>query len=162
MIIEKSGIRGRYTLELLDADTGDVIQQIELDNLLTDLPRSRYLKQLAGQTTGHNIGDLAIRYMAFGDGTTPAAIGNTKLDNERYRQQITAKTLSADRLTSTVSVSPYQTGANFRIREIGIFCGAGATPAKDSGLLLSRVIVDIDKNSNTILNVIRQDIVELA
>ncbi|MDI9498234.1 MAG: hypothetical protein QM270_07100 [Bacillota bacterium] len=161
ILIEPQAWAGRYEIELLDADTLELIERWELENLLMDMPRQRYLRQLAGQLNGLQINDLTVRYLAIGDGTSAPAITQTKLDNERYRQQVTAKTLSTDRLTTMVSISPFQTAANFRIREIAIFCGGAATMAKDSGLMLSRALVDIEKNSNTILNIMRQDIVTL-
>ena len=99
--------------------------------------------------------------MAIGDGTTAVTTADAKLSNERYRQQVTAKTLQSDRLITMLSISPFVSHANFRIREIGVFCGAGANQTKDTGFLLARVLVDIDKNSNTILNITRQDIVTI-
>ncbi len=151
--------KGVITYELLDAATGAVLKRETINNLLTNFARMRYLKLLAGQTSGLHLSDLKIRYMAFGDGTTAPTHSDTKLVHERYRQQITAKNLLSDRLRTMVSVSPYIAASNFHIREIGIFCGSGATSVKDSGFLLARVIVDIEKNSNVVLNVTRHDIV---
>ncbi len=153
--------KGVFEYELLDAATGEVLKRETVNNLLTNFARTRYLKLLAGHTSGLKIDDLKIRYMAFGDGTAAAAHSDTKLAHERYRQQITAKTRLSDRLRTMVSVSPYISASNFRIREIGVFCGSGATGAKDSGFLLARVNVDIEKTSNVVLNVTRYDIVTI-
>lgn len=161
MLLDNLGHQGLFNLQLLDAETKEVIQEIDITNQIMQFARNRYLRMLSGQTSGVSVNDLAIRYMAIGDGTTPVATSNTKLANERYRQQVTAKTLQADRVISMLSISPFVTSANFRIREIGVFCGSGASQSKDSGFLLARVLVDIDKNSNTILNITRQDIVTI-
>lgn len=161
MLLDNLGHQGLFKLELLDAETEEVIQEVDITNQIMQFARNRYLRMLAGQTSGLNIADLGIRYMAIGDGTAAVTTGDTKLANERYRQQVTAKTLQTDRLISMLSISPFVAHANFRIREVGVFCGAGANQTKDTGFLLARVLVDIDKNSNTILNITRQDIVTI-
>ncbi len=151
--------KGSFLIELLQ--DGKVIYSKQVDNLLMNYLRDNYLKLLAGQTNDLDLESLKIKYMAFGDGTTSPTRTDTKLANERYRQQITARSIQTDRLKTTVSVSPFIEASNFNIKEIGIFCGSTATTTKDSGYLLSRVLVDIDKNSNVTLNVTRYDILTI-
>lgn len=161
MNIEAFKHDGFFRLELLDKDTLMLIQSVEQHNMLMEFVRSRYLKSLAGQFSGLAIDDLNIRYVAIGDGTAAVTRSDVKLANERYRQQVTNKSLQADKLVTMVSISPFVTAANFRIREVGIFAGAAASQTRDSGRLISRVLVDIDKNSNTILNVTRTDLITI-
>ncbi len=155
------GIRhkGSFLIELLQNDK--VIYSKKIDNLLMNCLRDNYLKLLAGKTNDLDVEALKVKYMAFGDGTTPPNRTDKKLANERYRQQITARSIQTDRLKTTVSVSPYIEDSNFNIKEIGVFCGSTATTEKDSGYLISRVLVDIDKNSNVTLNVTRYDILTI-
>lgn len=152
---------GIMHFQLLDAETLELVFDVEQHNMLMSYVRSRYLKGLAGQFGGLAIDDMNIRYIAFGDGTAEPTQADVKLANERYRQQVTSKSLQADRLVTMVSVSPFVTAANFRIREVGIFSGSGASQTRNSGTLISRILVDIDKNSNTILNVHRTDLITI-
>ncbi len=151
---ESIGIKGKFIIERLTIN-GKLIDVKEVDNMIMQYVRTSYLKMLSGGAV--KASDIKIRYMAFGDGTTPVTINDTKLANERYRQQITAKSLQDTELITTVSVSPFVNDSNFNIKEIGVFGGDDATNEANSGNLLARVLVDIDKNSNVILNVTRID-----
>ncbi len=151
---ESINFKGKFIIEKLNI-LGELIDVEEVDNLIMQYVRSAHLKMLAGRNI--KASDIKIRYMAFGDGTTAVTMNDTKLANERYRQQITAKSMTDTELITTVSVGPFISDANFNIKEIGVFGGNNASSAKDSGNLLARVLVDIDKNSNVILNVTRID-----
>lgn len=153
---EDFSLRGCYMLTAHDAKTGRLLKAWRLDNQLTAINRDIRTQMLMGTYAGAG-NELTIKYFAFGDGSTPAAVTDTALENERLRKQVTQLTQpSANTVQSIVSLGSGE--ANFVIREIGVFCGPNATDAAGSGTLLSRVIVNVDKNSNIILNVVRSDI----
>ena len=147
--------RGEYLIELLDADTGQVLARHNLKNQLTEISRTIRTQMLTGTYTGDKKA-LEIKYFAFGSSSTPASVNDTQLGAETYRKQITQLSQpSAGVVRSVVSLGSAE--ANGSIKEIGVFCGPTATGSANTGTLLSRVIVDISKNSNMIVNVIRTD-----
>ena len=147
---------GRFTITAVDAHTGRVVWKKELKNLLTQISQTVRQQQLMGTYTGP-LNQLQIQYFAFGTGTTAPAVTDTQLENEQFRKQVTQ--ISAQGTGNVYSVlSLGSTEANFVIREIGVFCSPDATASANTGVLLSRVAVNIDKNSNLVLNVARTDI----
>ncbi|MDL2293215.1 phage tail protein [Ruminococcaceae bacterium OttesenSCG-928-D13] len=129
-------------------------------NQLTKINIDIRTDMLQGVATGYAWDDLAIRYFAFGDGTAPAAMSDTRLANERFRKPITQMQKPNDTTIQSI-VNLLTEEANFNIREIGVFCSSSATADADTGILLSRVNVNIDKNDSIVLNVIRQDVIRI-
>lgn len=153
---DKYRCQGFYRVEAIDLTTGKVVWAKEFRNLLTAVSQKARTSALMGSPE-YTMSDLQIRYFAFGDGTTPPTIDDTRLANELSRRPLTKQTLSsASTVESVCSIPPSE--SNFDIKEIGIFCGTSATSSPNTGLLLSRVVVDIPKNTNTVLNVIRRDV----
>lgn len=156
--IEGTMSTGRYIIRAFDAETKQICGIWQYENTLTNINRDLRANMLMGvNTSGYTWDMLAIKYFAFGTGTTPSSSTDTKLVNEQFRKPVT-QTVKQDASTVQTIVSLLAEESNFLIREIGVFCGPTATATKDSGRLLSRVNVSIDKNSNLVINVIRQDI----
>ena len=155
---ENFELKGRYTIQACNAETGKIIKTWVVNNQLTAINQNLRTAMLLGSTSPvYEEGMFQIKYFAFGTGTTQASPNDTQLENEEFRKQITKiAQLSSGVVQSLVSVSPGE--SNFIIKEIGVFCGPSATSEPNTGLLLSRVNVDIEKNTNIVLNVIRQDI----
>ena len=155
---ENIKLKGRYRVEARDAKTGKLIKAWAFDNQLTAINQNLRVAMLTGASTpAYTEGMFHIKYFAFGTGTTPASVNDTQLESEQFRKQITQITQPSTGVVQSV-VSLTTGEANFNIREIGVFCGADATNTANSGLLLSRVNVDIEKNTNIVLNIVRQDI----
>ena len=151
-------MRGHYHIEARSL-CGRLLHVWEIDNMLTDINRSIRTQMLLGTYSGR-FDDLHIRYFAFGAGTTPTDITDTRLEAEIFRKQVTQITTpSAGIVRSVVSLGSLE--ANTTIREIGVFCGSGATDAADSGIMISRTLVNIEKNSNIVLNIVRTDTCEI-
>lgn len=147
---EKVGLRGTWTIEI--RVDGKVIKMFEIDNQLTNLYRNSIKNQLYG-----NIYDsLEIKYLAVGTGTDPATAEDTELQDEMFRIIPTYQSI-ADDYVQTIWVVPPQIG-NFTYREIGVYCG-NATAEADSGMLLSRINVNIEKTSSMEITFIRRDYV---
>jgi hypothetical protein len=152
-------LHGEYIIEARDALTGKLIRRYRLNNMLMAINRTIRVQMLQGTYAGA-ITDLDIKYFALGTGTTGAADTQTQLVTESFRKIFTKKTLITPSTLQTVcSVGAGE--ANFTIKEIGIFCGSGATASANSGIMLSRVNVDIVKNANIVLNITRNDVITI-
>ena len=147
---------GSYLIELFDSQTNQLIKRVRIKNQLTTINQTVRDQMLMGTYTGAT-NALQIQYFALGTGTTPASATDTQLANEVTRKQLTQLYLDSPGQVSSI-VSFGSTEANFVIQEIGVFGGPDATSQANSGTLLARANVYIDKNSNIILNIQRSDI----
>lgn len=159
-IKEKAGFRGEYEIEIIDTATCEREIQ-KLDNALMNINRDIHLAMLLGVTTGFNFDDLNIRYFAFGTDPTAAAPTQTQLVSEQFRKQVTTKERPAGQNYVESVVSLGSPDANFHIREIGVFAGGSASTSANSGNMISRIVVDIEKFENKIINIIRRDIITI-
>ena len=149
-------MRGCYTIKALDAKTGDVLRVWSLKNQLTSINQTTRTQMLLGTYNGA-LDALQIKYFAFGTDGTAATVEDTSLKAEVYRKQITQITQpNASTIQSVVSLGSME--CNYDIKEIGVFAGPDATSTPGSGTLMSRVVVNIEKNTNIVLNIVRSDI----
>jgi hypothetical protein len=158
-ISEKSKMKGSYLIEARDAKTNALLNAWRFDNQLTTINQTIRTQMLLGTYTG-SLTALQIKYFALGTGTAAVSPSNTALGSEQYRKQITQITNPSTGVVQSVC-SFGATEANFTITEIGVFCGPSAGSTSGSGTMLSRVLVNITKNSNIILNIIRTDTVTI-
>lgn len=149
-------LEGFFDIEIFR--DGKLAERIHLKNLLTTVSQTARVQQLLGTYNG-GADALEIKYFAFGDDTTPPAVSDVTLGNELFRKQITTITASGGNVQSIVNLGSAE--ANFTIREIGVFCGSLATATANSGTLLARVAVNIPKNSNITMNIVRTDVCTL-
>ena len=154
--MDKISLQGNWTIEARSADNGEILWQKHIKNQLTAINQSIRTQMLLGTWTGA-ADAMQIKYFAFGDGAEPASKSDTTLQNERFRKQITRIELLEESTVQTV-LSLGTAEANFVIREIGVFCGPSATSDANTGIMMSRVNVNIPNNSNIVLNFIRRDI----
>ena len=145
-------LKGHWRIEIREA--GKLARVIELDNKLTEAYRQNILGKLKGDTTV----SLEIKYLAVGTGSTPATISDTALETEIFRSVPTYQTIQGNTLQTTWVLLVSQ--ANEHLREIGVFIGE-ATATADSGTLMSRINIDIEKTSAQEVTFIRSDIVEI-
>lgn len=149
---ERIGLRGEWRIEV--REKGELVKVIEMKNQLTAIYQGSVLNQLKGESAV----DLEIKYIAIGTDSTPATAEDTALGAEVFRSTPTSKTI-ADGYMQTIWVLTPEQG-NVRIREIGVFAG-DATLTADSGSMLSRVVVDIEKTESIELTMIRRDYVTI-
>ena len=147
-------MHGHYHIEACDLQ-GNILQTWDVDNTLTKINQDVRVGLLLGSYAG-NLDDLQIKYFAFGTGTSPTAASDTQLETEIFRKQVTQLTSTGTGVVKSV-VSLGALEANTTIREIGVFCGSAASDEPNSGIMLSRAPVNIEKNSNIVLNIIRTD-----
>lgn len=152
MITEELGTNGRYVVEIIKKDGSKEIK--EFKNMITN----RFLEELARLTTLTSGFDLGFRYLALGkDGgaTLPLNASNTTLGQEFFRKQFTTVERNGATVTRTVIINSEE--ANDHIKEIGIFAGSSATGMMDSGILVSRVMFDYDKDELESIRITRID-----
>ena len=147
---EKMGLKGHWTIEI--RDKGKLVKRMDFDNQLTNLYRTSVLNQLYGNA----FASLEIKYLGIGTGDAPASATDTQLGTEVFRVIPTSQTI-VDNYVQTIWVIPTQIG-NFTYKEIGVFCGT-ATATLNSGTMISRVNVNIEKTSSMEITFIRRDYV---
>ena len=152
MITEGLGTNGRYIVEITKKDGSKEVK--EFPNMITNL----YLEWLAYITTLNSGYDLGFRYLALGkDGgeILPLNGTNSKLGQEVFRKQFTTVERTGTTVTRTVIINSDE--ANHHIKEIGIFAGSQATATADSGIMVSRVLFDYDKDELESIKITRID-----
>ncbi len=139
--------RGIFEVTLTDRRTG--LDRVVVPNLIVDGGLGLTLDLWAGtETKGWG-------YIAIGtDGTAPAP-GQTRLFEEVTRKAVALEKGSGE-LRATVFFD--DTEANVHIREIGLFGGSTATSAPDTGILVARAVVDINKTNQHSLTITRRDL----
>lgn len=148
-------LTGSFLIRALDADTGRLVKVWRVNNQLMRINQSVRTQMLMGSYTG-GADALAVKYFAFGTGDEAVTPEDTALDLEVYRKQITQMQNPEAGVVQTV-VSLGAQECNYHIREIGVFAGPDAAITAGSGTLLSRILVDIEKNTNIVLNIVRTD-----
>jgi hypothetical protein len=149
---ESIGLRGEWTIEI--RRDGELIRTLHYKNQLTAIYQGSVLNQLKGNSAV----DLSIKYIAIGTDGTTATANDTQLHAEVFRSTPTSKTIMDGYMQTIWVLTPAQ--GNVRIREIGVFAG-DATLEADSGSLLSRMVVDIEKTENIEITMIRRDYVTI-
>ncbi len=148
-----AGWLGKFEIQII---RGDEFEVVRFPNLITDM----WLNAVRDASLGH-VKDLEIKYIALGkdDGTIlPLSPSNTRLGNEVERKPFTKIEKDGNgRVKRTVNINSAE--GNFHIKEIGIFAGAGATSAINTGILVARVFYDRDKDELESINIVRTDIV---
>ena len=157
-MIENIALKGHYTIQAIDRK-GSILWQREVDNMLMNTVKAFYKTALVSESSP----GFKLKYFAFGDGTTAPSRNQTQLASEKFRKQTTAFDTSAASSVKSTIVVGYDDANDFIIREIGAFCGDGATAAANTGIMLSRVVLSepIEKNENMQLNIVRTDTVSI-
>lgn len=146
----KLAMKGHWTIVIRKG--GKIVRVIEKDNQLTNKYRDSILNQLRGNA----FDSLDIKYLAVGTGTTPASATDTQLATETFRSVPTSKSVE-NGYVQTIWVLPTYLAIQ-RLREIGVFAG-NATATPNSGVMLSRINIDIDKTEDMEVTFIRKDYV---
>lgn len=106
-----------------------------IENLMTTKGKQLVLNLLAKKT-----GVTGLEVIGIGTGTTTESAGDTTLETERTRENITfTSTISGGTTSMTYSAffEPDDPGTTYDITEVGLF-GNGATLTADSGDLFAR------------------------
>ncbi len=130
---------------------------VQLRNLITDAGLN-YIRDLLDGSINP---PTQIQYVALGSSNTPASATDVKLGAEFFRKLVTKQEIpGTGQVSSTCYVAPYE--ANQQIEEIGVFAGPSATSAKDSGVLIARVLWSHLKTELESLQIVRTDTISRA
>lgn len=156
-------MEGTFTFELIDAATGEVVQQVET-NTVVDEGENSVLNWVAGNAVRNtNVTYDGWRYLAVGTDGTSVSDSDTSLGSEDTRIDLDPNTNSGEYTTDTSAVSItgtwlFGTGeANVDIAEAGLFYvpPGDASQGSASDYMLNRTVVSpvISKSSSQELKV---------
>ena len=118
---------------------GREIVSVETENLVTTVGK----QFIARRITGEEITGLT--YMAVGTGTATPAVTDVALDTETLRKLLTECEQGDANFYSSVYLLASE--CSFYLKEGGLFGGAAASAAADSGSLLCRFLLDFDNTT---------------
>ena len=151
---ERAGWLGEFEIVIKHRD--GTIERQQLRNRLTDAALDMLRDALAG-----DLSDAQIKYLALGDDGTALDDTDTTLGNENFRVAFQSPVIGTTGKVEHITIV-LDTEAVFHIREIGVFAGAAATSAPDSGILVSRVLWDRDKTNLESIQFVRTDTIGRA
>lgn len=144
---ENMKMAGTYVFTIRDAETGRIKRVYRYKNILPIIGRKRVLEALAGLIT--NVSEIKINETSLGTGTTPPSNNDTQLETEVYRKAVASVAVSNNILYLTAFYTATEVSGNFK--EAGLHInGTGQT---NSGLLFSRVAIDISKSLTETLTI---------
>jgi len=142
---------GHYKFVLTDVNTGQE-EIFEYDNLVPSVA----LNALAQQMAGSNSAEVEVTYFAFGTGNNTPSLSDTTLQSETNSTRKLIQTRSASGSVTTLTTF-FNTGeANGTWKEAAVFGDGAALTASgtiDSGIMFSRVLVNITKTVSKTLSV---------
>ncbi|MCL6479372.1 MAG: hypothetical protein K6T65_13350 [Peptococcaceae bacterium] len=120
-----------------------------VENRLTDAGLQWFIDLWRGTA------EPGFKYIALGTDPTPVDNADITLGAEQIRRPVGSFEVVFPELESSTTFQ--DTEANFLIREIGLFAGATATADPDTGILVARAVVEIDKTDLGSLKITRLD-----
>ena len=141
------GFKGIVRVILEDIYTGEK-DVTEYKNLIPTVGREAICRRLVFESA--IIQEGVITYGAVGTGTDVPVNGDTQLQTELARKQVSSRNFSANVITvRTFFTASEAVGA---LKEFGLF-GEDATGAADSGTLFQRVNIDKTKTASKTLTI---------
>ncbi len=142
-------IRINAILTFRDARSGRITDRIRVHNLAVNTGLYSIAARLSGVDIPANVKGT-ITYCAVGTGTDAPAAGDTDLQTEHTRKQVSVRSV-------TDGVAKFRTffntsEANAALKEAGLF-GDDATSAADSGTLFCRLAINKTKTSAETLTI---------
>ena len=128
------------------------MDRTEIRNLITNAGLNLLRDALKG-----DVGDTAIKFLAWGDDATNPSVGDTALGNEEGRRQITRRSVLGGTGVLQTTAIIASTEGNDQIEELGFFAGTDATAVAGSGVLVARVLYSHLKTSLESIQVDRTD-----
>ena len=109
-------------------------------NMVLSLGKNMLARRLAGEGN-----DCELTHGAVGTGTTTPAPGDTSLETEIYRKQLSQRSAVGNQVRITLFFGP--TEANGQLREYAFF-GEDADMVADSGTIFNRAAINVNKTSS--------------
>jgi hypothetical protein len=143
---ESITLKGHYRFTKRNIYTGEITGVYEYDNIIPTVGRSAIVNNIFNVAPTY---DLLANYVALGSGTNVPANGDTTLQTEVYRNLVASRSEDNNIGYLTGFFSATETDGTYR--EAGVFMNA--TSIANSGVLLSRVAINITKSSSESLTV---------
>ncbi len=148
---------GKFFIKIVDTDTQEVKEEIEIKNTIMSGALDQLFKPLYGATP-----DIEVRYIALGTSTATVLTTQTQLGSEIFRVAYATRTTASD-WKNTTNFVVLDNEANVIIREIGVFGGSTASATTNSGTMISRILWTYDKTASNIeLQIQRTDQLQRA
>jgi len=144
---ENTGIKGHWKFTIRDAKTGKIKRVYDYDNLIPTVGRAQIAKALEAALSA--LSEIEINFTSLGTGLTAPANGDTTLETETFRKAVASLTSSSNQLFITAFYTAAEVSGTFK--EAGIFINGTAT--LDSGVLFSRVAIDVTKSTSETLTI---------
>lgn len=112
--------------------------RLEVPNLVTNVGKQFMARRITGEE------GTGLTYLALGTGITAPAVNDTMLASESVRKLLTECEQGDQNFYSSVYMLASQ--CSFAIKEGGLFGGALATAAANSGAMLARFLLDFDNS----------------
>lgn len=143
-MIKKGEGNARELIDLLHSVTKTEV--IEVYNLVPTVGRTMIANNLTDASPDNS---PLISHIALGDDATAPTNGDTILGNEVYRNVVASRTNGANTAYATGFFDATEVVDHFY--EAGVFCDGTGTA--DTGILLSHVNIDIDKDNTETLTI---------
>lgn len=138
-------VKGEIVLEFRNVKTGKVRRYV-YRNMFVTFGKNAIAQRLAGNDVGQ------ITYCAVGTGTTAPALGDTALETEIARKEVSVRSYSGNVFTGQTYFTTQE--ANGTLREAGLFgngVGRTANATSGTGQLFARAAMNRVKTSNDTL-----------
>lgn len=131
-------LKGEYRVRVIDQN-GKTKHDCVYKNIIVKAGRSAIISRIGNATPTY---DLLAEYIAVGTGTNAPADTDTTLQTETARKAVLSRSTSDDvgAISTTFNAGDIPTST---LKEIGLFIDSTATATADTGVLLSRVAVDL-------------------
>ena len=144
---EQTGLKGIWKFTIRDAKTGKIKRVYDYENLIPTVGRAQIALALEAALSA--IAEIQINFTSLGTGTTAPANGDTTLETETFRKAVASLTSSSNVVFITAFYTAAETSGTFR--EAGIHINATITV--DSGILFSRVAINVTKSLSETLTI---------
>lgn len=143
-ISQAVSLKGSYVATIRDAVTGEIKRKYYYENIVPTVGRTMIANNL---TSASPTNVMKITHVALGSSTSTPANSDTQLGTETYRNAVASLTNASNIGYATGFYSASETSGTYR--EIGLF--SNGTGSANSGILLSRVSVNITKTTSETL-----------
>jgi hypothetical protein len=140
-------LKGHYRFTKRDIKTGKVTGVYLYENIIPTVARTALVNLICNATPTNP--SMLANYVALGTGVTAPANGDTSLQTETYRNLVAS--MDTDANIGYITGFFNATEASGTFKEAGVFCAG--TAIANSGILLSRVAINITKSGSESLTV---------
>jgi len=137
-------LTGIWTFTIKDAKTGEVKRVEKYKNIIPTVGRTMIANNLTDTSPDNT---MLVSHVALGSGTNVPANGDTTLQTETYRNSVASRTNASNVAYVSGFFSATETSGTYR--EAAVF--SNGTASANSGVLLSRVAINITKSATETL-----------